>query len=201
VTVDPLVAAIRAGHSDGWRNAYAAHAADMHGAAFKVVRNKSDRDDAVQEAISSVMKSGLPHDVRDLRALLCQVSRNKAWDIIRRNRRLVLVGEGGDVAAEAAMTWSDQNPEGLALDRIDVDRALACRSSMNDKQWYALEQRLMLNRPAKDVAVELDVQPQRVSQLIIEAIAVIRQKQSFVVNGTDDLLSQQTAVSGTEGDQ
>lgn len=203
MTVDPLVAAIRAGQPEAWRNAYIAHSGDMRAAAAKVLRSESDRDDAVQEAISSVMKSGLPEDISNLRAYLCQATRFKAYDIVRKQSRLVLLDEddGSQATAVAAATGSEVDPADVALDRLDVDRALACRTDMNDKQWTALEQRLMLDRPARDVAAELDVEPQRVSQLVKEAIAIIRKKQSFDVGGQADFPLRQSAASGPEGEQ
>ena len=167
-----------------------------------LVRNEHDSDDALQEAFSSVMKSGLPDSIDNLQAYLCEVTRNKARDITRRNKRLVLTAED-----ERVLPPTPGPPifiRALSISQLTGSTPIAlleCRQYMNDKQRYALEQRLMLGRPATEVAAELGVEPQRVSQLVSEAVRIIRKKQSFVDDRYDDIPLQQLAASGTEGEQ
>jgi RNA polymerase sigma factor (sigma-70 family) len=64
--------------------------------------------------------------------------------------------------------------ERVALARLRLECAQRELSALPPRERHALVERVMKGRPAKEVAGELQVSPQRVSQLVNQAIGRLR---------------------------
>lgn len=184
---DDILAAIIGGDRTAWGRAYTAHSKKMFGTAMAVVRNRDDANEAVQEAFSSVMTTNPATlgKIDDLGQYLVGIVHNKAVDIIRRNAPTKLIDPDDAVTARRR----DRGPTDVdeaVIDRIALEDAFACFDHMPPKVRYAMEERWLRRRPAKDVAAELAVKPQYVSQLIAKGVAIIDERSAFIERDPTD---------------
>ena len=163
--------------ADKWADAYTQHRDAMYGAARRVLGDTADTVDAVSEAMRQMMTKGWPEDVHNMRAYLASAAGRKAIDIARKNSR-------------AAPTAPDRMPEhdtvgheDDTVERLDMDERLA---ALGERERYAFEQRVLRRQPAKDVAAELGVKPQRISQIINDVLAKFDDVAPFISGHSDD---------------
>jgi DNA-directed RNA polymerase specialized sigma subunit len=80
-----------------------------------------------------------------------------------------------------------------AVDREELARqAVAALDELPKRERYAIAERVMKCREAKDVGAELDVAPQRVSQLVNAGVGRLRKHPAFT-----ELLSLDRPLQGS----
>ncbi|MHB1413753.1 MAG: sigma-70 family RNA polymerase sigma factor, partial [Chloroflexota bacterium] len=130
--------------------------------------------DVVSEVMASLQEDGIPPDVRNLRAYLATATGNKAIDVIRRNT--VERQVGGKVVRQpryeslpdgeaAVMLESERDAEAVVVEIAMREAVLANLSLLTPNERFVLVERVFRRRPAREVAEELGVSPQRISQL------------------------------------
>ena len=180
----------------GWAAIYAEHgramrlaAAGVLGGHDKEILGKS-ADDIVGDVLRELMLQPLPV-LTNLRGYLTTAVRNRARDLVRRSRY------------EAPV--DNQFDEMIGIDDIEapIDRAELARQAVTaldqlpERERYAIRERVMLCRPAKDVGAELGVAPQRVSQLVNAGVARLRGLPAFIeLFSTDRPLPGPSTVTG-----
>jgi RNA polymerase sigma-70 factor (ECF subfamily) len=90
----------------------------LWGLAYRLTGSSEDADDAVQDAFSRLLASGLARPAEELRRWLVRVTTNRAIDLLRRRRRRAYTGpwlpaavEATDAAWEALPAPDDADPE------------------------------------------------------------------------------------------
>jgi len=183
---EELLSRIRAGDSDAWADAFKEYhrltrrvvTAAMGGAARSVFGRSADDVETIvwQEA----MRNGVPDGV-SLRAHLLQLCRSRAIDALRRGRahpeeELPSSDEEdtekvrpGDIEIYNGGSVEEEVAQGDLAERISAHLGV-----LTDGQRYAVVERVMKQRPAKDVAAELNVSPPRVAQLVTQAYKRLR---------------------------
>ena len=180
----------------GWAAIYAEHGRAMRLAAAgalgghdKEILGKS-ADDIVGDVLRELMLKPMPV-LTNLRGYLTTAVRNRARDVIRRSRYEAPVDNEFD--------------EMIGIDDIEgpIDRAELARQAVTaldqlpERERYAIRERVMLCRPAKDVGAELGVAPQRVSQLVNAGVARLRGLAAFIeLFSTDRPLPGPSTVTG-----
>lgn len=163
-----------------WAGIYAEHGKAMRAAAraemgggHKVVLGKV-ADEVVGDVIEELMTKGADlTQVSNVRGYLTASVRNRVRDLDRRSR----FEAPYDLDAEAIV--GDQDIE-AAVDREELaGQAVAGLDQLPERERYALEERVMKCRPATEVAADLGVAPQRVSQLYNAALRKLRQLPAF----------------------
>ncbi len=130
-------------------------------------------DDVVGEVIAELMRKGLPQNQTNLRGLLTAVTRRRAIDAVRRTKHEAPT----DIDFEEVV-----GVEGIedAVDReLLIAAALDALDALPERERCAIEQTVMLQRQAKDVGPELNVTPQRVSQLVSRGLRRLRELPAF----------------------
>ena len=131
-------------------------------------------EDVVQQVVLELKVRGLPADrtaPAQIEAYLLRSVRSRAIDAVRKMKRSERLPDADafdpvDPGAVDPLTAAEQDSFMRHCDR------LLGRLTPNER--FAFEQRVRGQRPAKDVARELQVAPSRVSQLVKAALAKLR---------------------------
>ncbi len=161
-----------------WTAIYTEHGRAMRAAAMatlggpdKEVLGKS-ADDIVGDVIAELMVKDLGH-VTNLRGYLTTAVRNRVRDLHRRSEH-----ERPDVIDFDTMVGVEDLEE--QIDSAELARqAVNSLDELPERERYAIVERTMKCRPAKEVAAELEVAPQRVSQLVNVGLGRLRQLPAF----------------------
>lgn len=175
------VESVRAGTPD-WAAIYEAYGEPMMRTAVKVlgVGESATQGQSAVDVVGKVFEDLLggeivldSADADSLRPFLRAVVRNRAVTLVRRS------------AAESRAGF-----KGLAVNTTDVAEDVATQVLaemaeermylLNEKEHRALVERVQHGRPAKEVAGELGVTPQRVSQLVTSALRKLRADPAFI---------------------
>lgn len=175
-----------------WAAIYAEHGRAMRSAAIaamggpmKEILGKS-ADDVVGDLIAELMVKRTDLSGKtNARGYLTAAVRNRVRDLHRRSKfEAPAVMEPDDVI-------SDEDIE-TAVDREELARhAVAALEELPERERYAIIERVMKCREAKDVGAELHVAPQRVSQLVNAGLGRLRNLPAFT-----ELLSLDRPVRG-----
>ena len=163
-----------------WAGIYAEHGHAMRVAARAAMGGQhreivgKTADEVVGDVLEELMTRGTDlTQVSTVRGYLTTAVRNRIRDLQRRSK---------------FETPEDLDPETIAVDddieaAVDraelADQAVEALDQLPERERYALEHRVMKARPANEVAAELDVAPQRVSQLCNAALRRLRQLPAF----------------------
>jgi RNA polymerase sigma factor (sigma-70 family) len=163
-----------AGQPD-WAEIYAEHGEAMHRAARGVLGSRAalgvSAEDIVAGVVVELMEKGLPANVRSLRGYLVTATARRAIDAVRRTKHET--GEKVNVADH----HGDMDRE--VVDRVLAQAAVDALDHLPERERHALRERVMYRRQAKEVARELGVEPQRVSQLVNAALGRLRRLPTF----------------------
>jgi RNA polymerase sigma factor (sigma-70 family) len=167
---------------------YARHGATMRRVAAAVLRGaglESQAQDAVHDAIESIMKSP-PPAVRDWEAFLVTAVTRKALDRIR-SADVRHAGPSFDEAVHDHLDSDIDISEAVAT-ALDQSRragiAWDCLSVLDDRQRKVVWDIAALERSRSDVAAELGVTPPRVSQIMTRALALLEEEITKREGGT-----------------
>jgi RNA polymerase sigma-70 factor (ECF subfamily) len=162
-----------------WAALYQKHRDAMFRVAYGVLRSSGRvdlADDAVQDAMVSLMNSPPTEMPRSWEALLVATAKRRAIDMIR------------SAAMAKGAVLEEERP--LQIELADVDDAFERLAKMAlartaiaqlDRQaQYVLAQYVVLDRPRAEVAAGLGVTPSRVSQI---AAQLLTQIQNAVAEG------------------
>jgi RNA polymerase sigma-70 factor (ECF subfamily) len=149
----------------------------MYGSAASVLHLAGlpgDVDDAVQDAMISIMKTP-PTGPVNWEALLVAAAKRKGIDRVRSAHHRHSGGpldeepydqpDSVDVAEEAIT--AAERPEVIARVRAAFDR-------LDERHQHVLIERLINARPRNSVAADLDVSPGRISQIVDEGLQALR---------------------------
>lgn len=163
-----------------WAEIYAEHGQPMRVAAIaemggthKEILGKT-ADEVVGDVIEELMTKGTDLTrVSNVRGYLTTAVRYRVRDLHRRSKFEV------PAELEAEVLVGDDDVED-AVDREELaGQAVAALDQLPDRERYALEERIMKCRPAQEVAAELGVRPQQVSQLYNAALKKLRRLPAF----------------------
>jgi RNA polymerase sigma factor (sigma-70 family) len=162
-----------------WAAIYAEHRRAMRAAAVTALGRLDTEilgqsaDDIVSGVVRELMVRGEVPTTTNLRGYLTAAVRNRVRDLMRRSRH-----EKPDVGDLDEM---------IGVDDIEAptDRAELVRQALNgldhlpERERYAITERLMKRRAARDIAEELGVTPQRISQLVNAGLGRLQQLPAF----------------------
>lgn len=164
--------------TNDWAAIYAEHGWAMRTTAIaklggpgKEILGKS-ADDIVGDVLAEVMNRGLPLTT-NLRGYLTTAVRNRICDLIDRSRH-----EAPDEHASNKAISANDIETSLEQDEL-VHHALAGLDQLPERERYAVVERVMKCRSARDVGAELGVSGQRVSQLVNAGVARLRVLPAF----------------------
>lgn len=164
-----------------WAGIYAEHGCAMRSAAnaamggpLKEILGKT-ADNVVGDLIAELMvkRTDLSMKTNLRRSYLTTAVRNRVRDLHRRSKfEAPAVMEPDDVI-------SDEDIE-AAVDRKELaGQAVTALDELPERERYAIIERVMKCREAKEVGAELDVSPQRVSQLVNAGLGRLRNLPAF----------------------
>jgi len=155
-----------------WAALYQKHRGAMYGVAYVVLRGSGRvdlADDAVQEAIVSLMKSPLSEPPRSWEALLVATAKRRALDMIRSAAMV-----RGVAFSEEHLPGAVPSGENETLERLEkIARARPVIARLDAQAQTVLAQYIVLDRPRIEVAAELGVTPARVSQIATKVLTEI----------------------------
>lgn len=166
-----------------WTEIYAQHGQAMRKVAHSMLGKRlidgKTADDIVSEVLRGLMVKGAP-TMNNPRSYLCQAVRNRVNDAQRRHAHIDKDPPNLD------KTPGSDNVQHEVEINVLAGAATEALQEIPERERYAIEQRIMLDRPANEVGAELGVAPQRVSQLCNAGIARIRKAPSFIDTGSRD---------------
>jgi RNA polymerase sigma factor (sigma-70 family) len=151
-------------------------AASILGSAERSVHGVSAQD-VVQQVMRRLQANGLAAGVKDLRRYLITAVKNEARDAIRRATREATDEHGpirtrheeplSDIVTDRLVDSShDADVEAVALEHLDEERIRGLLHLLTDNQRRAIVGRVFESRSPSEVAADLNVSPQRISQLV-----------------------------------
>lgn len=153
-----------------WAALYQKHRDAMYRVAYEVLRGSGRvdlADDAVQEAMVSLMKAPPPEPPRSWEALFVVTAKRRALDIV------------GSAAMKKRVEFSEEYVPGArhnddALERLEkMARARPVIAGLDAQEHFVLAQYIVRDRPRDEVAAELGVTPGRVSQISTRVLSKI----------------------------
>jgi RNA polymerase sigma factor (sigma-70 family) len=179
-----LIERIRAGDRQAWADAYRLHANGVRVVARRVLGDHPpgglSADDVVHEVFATMMRRKLPSDLVSLRGYLIVAARNVVLDAARRPSATREVATDLDQEVPPAPV---ADPEQLTIAAVLCGRVLEHLGALTENERYGFVQRVMMQRQRDEIARELGVTPQRVSQLVAGATAKLKRAISDVEEG------------------
>lgn len=172
--------------SDYWTDLYQRYRVLMVRAAASVIAGDHRRGDptasgfSAEDVVADVFRELIVKGERlrseDPRSFLYTRTKDRAKDKVK-GRRPVPTGDAEkfDVADRSAALVDDE-----ALDRVEADIVAGALDALPERERYVIDERVRHARPAIEVAEGLGVTPQRVSQLVRQAIGRLREDRPFM---------------------
>ncbi|TFD79413.1 sigma-70 family RNA polymerase sigma factor [Cryobacterium fucosi] len=157
-----------------WGPLYLAHRRPMYLVALSILRRSDLAEDAVQNAMESLMKNP-PADVVNWEAMMVNAAKLRALDIVGSAPER---HHGGSLAPELQPESGDQTP-GEAVEAIDLLRRVQklekAMDVLTDREGQVLVRRVLREESRDAVAADLGVSPARVSQIVTAALSKLRE--------------------------
>jgi RNA polymerase sigma-70 factor (ECF subfamily) len=151
----------------------------MYRAANRALREHAhlgtSAEDVVSAVVQELMRKGFPTNVDSLRAFLVDITKKRAIDEFRRSQHEL--HDTPDQPHEHPD--EEEDVEDFAVRLAMADLAVAKLDTLPPRERNVLRERVMRQREAQDVATDLNVTPQRVSQLVNAALARLRALPEF----------------------
>ncbi len=165
-----LIERIRAGERQAWGDAYRLHANVVRVASRRALGARRPggltSDDVVHEVFTKMMRRELPEGLVSLRSYLIVAARNVVLDAAKKPSATLDVVEDLEEKGPPAVGL---DPEELTIHAALCMNVLKHLVELTENERYGFVQRVMMQRPRDEVAQELSVTPQRVSQLVVSA--------------------------------
>lgn len=179
-----------------WAEVYAEHGPAMRRTARRLVGEDREvlgksADDIVNDVLVGLIAKGPPPTHGNLRGYLLRAVINRARDQFRRQRF-----ESPNQEA-IALQLADDDTALLAERRVLAAIAVGLLDDLTPGQRCAIEQRVMLGRPAHEVAAELGVESPRIAQLCNAGMKRIRKHPAFAEAASADSRRGKTEADGT----
>jgi RNA polymerase sigma factor (sigma-70 family) len=163
-----------------WAAIYAENGGAIRAAALaaiggpdKEILGKS-ADDIVGDLIVEFMVNGTDLSQKsDLRGYLTAAVRNRVRDLHRRSKF-----ERPEALDPDDVVGHEDIEDAVDRDEL-ASQATAALDQLPERERYAIVERVMKCRPAQEVGPELDVRPQRVSQLVNAGLGRLRKLPAF----------------------
>jgi RNA polymerase sigma factor (sigma-70 family) len=166
-----------------WAGIYAQHGQSMRATGRAAMGGENDSirevlgktaDEVVGDVIEELMTKGTDlSQVGNVRGYLNAAVRNRVRDLHRRSKFEAPVDLDFDIIVGAEDIEAEVDREELR------QQAMTGLDQLPERERYALVERIMKCRPAQDVAAEIGVKPQQVSQLYNAALQKLRQLPAF----------------------
>jgi RNA polymerase sigma factor (sigma-70 family) len=181
-----LIQRIRAGERQAWGEAYRLHANMVRIVSRRALGTQRpgglSPDDVVHEVFAKMMRRDLPEDLMNLGSYLAAAARNVVLDAAKRPSARREVVENLEAKEPPAAGGPD--PEELTINAALCVDVLQHLGELTEKERYGFVQRVMMERERDEIARELAVTPQRVSQLVVSATTKL--KRAIREGGEDD---------------
>ncbi len=187
------------GEPINWAAFYAEHGALMRRAAKSVLGKSATSDgatlgvsvdDVVHQVMADLMEKGLPAGVRSIRGFLYRRIESRAKDARKRGVHQPELPEGAD------------NTDGtnVALEvefRLESAAIVDALDELSERHRFVVIERVMKNRPAKEVAADLGIEPQGLPSLQRTAIDQLRANTDLMLSLDQPPADHDTDRSGT----
>lgn len=166
-----------------WAEIYAQHGETMRAVAQAMLRGSTvdgkSADDIVNEVLTELISKGEP-SMDNPRSYLRRAVQNRVNSAKRRHSRV----DWNEPDANRTPGAEDVE-DAVELSTLAA-AAVEALQDLPDRERYAIEQRIMLARPAHEVGAELGVSGPRVSQLCSAGLGRIRKSPSFRTTASRD---------------
>lgn len=172
-----VAAILRGGDLAAWAPIYAENVEAMKSKARQMMGgDHAAAEQAVHDAFGKLMKSGLPSNMRSIRAYLLVATESASIDAIRKTGREVPNSEAVETELSQVPGSDDVEDTVLRLMRKDaIAEALNdALHLLSEKERYVIEERVKKGRAAVEVGAEIEVSGSRVNQLVIAALEKLR---------------------------
>ena len=186
-----------------WAELFEQHAAAMRVSVSAIIQGNADQgdpttagtsaDDVVSDVFRELIDKGDSLPAGSERSFLCRRARDRAIDRIRATsirRRHELAGRADE--------RTDLGTEETVIDQFDAAAIIDALDRLPDRERSVVEERVLLGRPAKDVAAELGVAPQYISQIVKATCDKIRTDPTFTTAVADGHLEVDDSNGGEQ---
>ena len=137
--IEAMIGRIALGDRAAFGSLYDATSAKLFGTCLRVLNNRAEAEDALQEIYVKVWHNAGRYQVNGLSPMtwLITIARNHAIDRLRLRRRAEARG-GGDMDAVAEMADTAPGPEALALASSEAGRIDRCMTELEPERAAAV---------------------------------------------------------------
>ncbi|MFT6531746.1 MAG: RNA polymerase sigma-70 factor (ECF subfamily) [Limimaricola cinnabarinus] len=155
--IEAMIARIALGDRDAFGALYDATSAKLFGICLRVLSNRAEAEDALQEIYVKVWHNAGRYQVNGLSPMtwLITIARNHAIDRLRMRRKAE--SRGGDMDAVAAMADTAPGPEALAVAASDSAQIERCLTELEPDRAGAVRGAYLAGDSYADLAARYDV--------------------------------------------
>ncbi|MEJ6398450.1 sigma-70 family RNA polymerase sigma factor [Yoonia sp. 208BN28-4] len=151
--VENMIGRMALGDRQAFSDLYSATSAKLFGVALRVLSNRAEAEDAIQEAYLKIWRNADRYQVNGLSPMtwLITITRNLCIDKLRARK---VQGGGMDEAAE--IESSAPGPEALAMASSDRARIVDCMGQLDDQKSDAVRRAYLEGETYKELAERYD---------------------------------------------
>ncbi|WP_341211875.1 sigma-70 family RNA polymerase sigma factor [uncultured Limimaricola sp.] len=158
IEIEAMIARIALGDRVAFGALYDATSAKLFGICLRVLTNRAEAEDALQEIYVKVWHNAGRYQVNGLSPMtwLITIARNHAIDRLRMRRKAESRG-GGDMEAVAAMADTSPGPEALAVAASDNAQIERCLTELEPERAGAVRGAYLSGDSYTELAARYDV--------------------------------------------
>jgi len=167
---DATIAAIRAGHLEGFAELYRRHADKLHGLFTRLVGPVSEREDLIQETFVEAYRA-LPGFRGDAAfgTFLHRIAVRVGCDFLARHARVQRVAFDESAWQDLAPAGPPASPEAIAQSRLELERAFRLLGSLSAKRRAAFVLVAVEGLSLAEAGQALGIDEQAVKQRVLAA--------------------------------
>ncbi len=147
--IEAMITGMAGGDRNAFENLYAATSAKLFGVCLRVLNNRAEAEDALQDAFVKIWRNADRYKVNGLSPMtwLITVTRNLCIDRIRARK-----ATSGDMDEVAALEDSAPGPEALAIAASDRARIVGCMAGLDPDKAGAVRRAYLEGETYQELA-------------------------------------------------
>jgi len=152
--IEDMIARMALGDRAAFEGLYAATSAKLFGVCLRVLGNRAEAEDALQEAFVKIWRNADRYRVNGLSPMtwLITVARNHSIDRVRSRK-----AKAGDMSEAVDIADNQPGPEALAIAASDRGRIVACMDELEPDKAGAVRRAYLEGETYQELADRYDV--------------------------------------------
>lgn len=170
--LEQMISSVALGNKREFQNLYNATAAKLFGVCLRILNNKSDAEEALQETYIKVWRSAdrFVSGTASPISWLATIARNTAIDHYRKKKPDTAEIEEAEIVVD-----DKPSPESAAIHSGEMDRLSTCMGELNPKHAEAIKEIYLGGWTYEEAATKLDAPTNTVKTWVRRALIAVRE--------------------------